>query len=60
MIIQCCMCDRVRKNDKWTALRAPMKDKYSVSHGYCPECAEKAFAKIREMGIEKETTRNVS
>ena len=48
MVIQCCVCRRVRDGGQWTSqsLRVFQEE---VSHGYCPECAEKAFADIRKM-----------
>jgi hypothetical protein len=50
MIVECCVCHRIRKEQTWlrrvkTAPEAAAGE--SVSHGYCPACARKAFAEIR-------------
>jgi len=47
MIVQCCVCKKVRDDGKWTRLDdAPIPDTNDVSHGYCPECAANAFAQL--------------
>lgn len=47
MKIQCCACLRIRENGGWNALEQPKVLEQDVSHGYCPACAEKAFAELR-------------
>lgn len=49
MDIQCCKCRKYkhidgRGNTKWRREK-PTEDS-KVSHGYCPKCAEEAFAEI--------------
>ena len=46
MIVQCCVCKKVRTNGSWTEPGERTEDAMSVSHGYCPECAAHAFAQI--------------
>lgn len=47
MTIQCCVCKKVRREERWTrATQKELRDE-AVSHGYCPSCAKKAFAEIR-------------
>ena len=48
MNVQCCVCEKIRHEGTWvlpesigTVLQGP------VSHGYCPECLEKAMEEIR-------------
>jgi len=52
MVIQCCVCKKVRVDGHWTR-KVPEPLNEPVSHGYCPRCAEAAFAEIREI---RETT----
>ncbi|MFA6228082.1 MAG: hypothetical protein WC668_02745 [Patescibacteria group bacterium] len=47
MVIQCCVCSKVRSAGTWEVRSIPPGEQ--VSHGYCPECAEKVF-----QGIERE------
>lgn len=48
MVIQCCVCKKVRVNGHWREVPT-QRIKDLVSHGYCPRCAEEAFAEIRQM-----------
>ncbi|MCP4642653.1 MAG: hypothetical protein GY851_19565 [bacterium] len=49
MIVQCCVCKKVRQRDEsWRALEQALPDKAAVSHGYCPVCAAKAFDEIAD------------
>lgn len=58
MVVQCCVCKRIRNGAEWGSanLRVLAEE---VSHGYCPECANKAFEAIRRFrlanGEEKHT-----
>ena len=48
MTIQCCVCRKVKGADgEYKDSSKPLGDK--VSHGYCPKCAEKAFAEIENI-----------
>ncbi len=48
MVIQCCVCKKVRVKGYWRDV--PVRHgKAPVSHGYCPRCAEAAFAEIRAL-----------
>ncbi|HPO14761.1 MAG TPA: hypothetical protein PLI09_15070 [Candidatus Hydrogenedentes bacterium] len=47
MLVQCCVCGRVRKGAKWTAYEPPRDMHERISHGYCPTCAAEAFEEIR-------------
>ena len=49
MKIQCCKCNRFKAGDRWVLKAPPMRKDERVSHGYCPECATKAFEEIREL-----------
>lgn len=47
MIIQCCVCHKVRQEDgSWK--EEDTMDRMDVSHGYCPPCAEKALAEAEK------------
>ncbi len=48
MIVQCCSCGKVRQSGHWVSISKGKLAEKHVSHGYCPVCAEKAYAEIRE------------
>ena len=48
MVIQCCVCKKVRVNGQWRDVSI-RRIEDMVSHGYCPRCAEAAFAEIRQI-----------
>lgn len=47
MIVQCCVCEKVREDGRWFVLATPVDHHETlVSHGYCPECADEAFGEL--------------
>jgi hypothetical protein len=55
MQVQCCVCKRVRKEDRWVRANRAEALNPSVSHGYCPRCASKVLEDIRaQSGLLKE------
>lgn len=47
MIVQCCVCEKVREADQWFVLAKPVNPRETlISHGYCPECAAEAFGEL--------------
>ena len=48
MLVQCCECGLVRRGNTWTPARKDELERGDISHGYCPRCAAKAFAEIRQ------------
>ena len=48
MIIKCCVCGRIRSDFGWIQENLVDMSSDRVSHGYCPQCAEQAFAMIRQ------------
>lgn len=51
MITQCCVCHKIRQGDEtskiWVDPPANL-DSEELSHGYCPPCAQKAFAELEQ------------
>jgi hypothetical protein len=47
MIVQCCVCKKIRIGQNWRAPAGHFAISELVSHGYCPECAAEAFAMLR-------------
>lgn len=47
MVVQCCVCHRVRQSEGWVEVTPPCGHTEHVSHGYCPHCAERAMEEIR-------------
>lgn len=47
MIVQCCVCEKVRKENQWFVQSKPVDPhETAVSHGYCPSCADEAFGEL--------------
>ena len=54
MIVQCCVCEKVREDDRWFVLGKPVdREETQVSHGYCPECADAAFGELYRRAIAR-------
>jgi len=41
MIVQCCMCHRVREGAAWVRVREPAAVARQANHTFCPECERK-------------------
>ena len=52
MIVQCCVCNKVRDAQGEWVTPAEKIDREQASHGYCPACAADAFAEIQRW-VEK-------
>lgn len=48
MVVQCCVCKKIRVEDAWKAVELYAALPTDMSHGYCPACAEDAFREVRE------------
>gem|GEM_PF-3139496 len=46
MLVQCCVCKKIRKGKRWVDITSPLSACCHISHGYCPVCAEAAFAEL--------------
>lgn len=46
IILQCCVCERVKSGEGWVHVAIASDAPGSVSHGYCPVCFEMAMASI--------------
>lgn len=53
MKVQCCVCKCVREGERWVAKRPADLEAQTFSHGYCPDCAAKAFDEIRRLNHAK-------
>jgi hypothetical protein len=49
MVVQCCLCKRVRNGREWAEPVVSEVADGDVSHGYCPVCAAKAFEEIEDL-----------
>ena len=38
MVIQCCMCHKVRRGEGWVKVRDAARVSRSASHTFCPVC----------------------
>ena len=47
MVIQCCVCRKIRQGTSWVAAQQTPQNRNEVSHSYCPECAKRAIEEIR-------------
>lgn len=48
MDVQCCVCKKVRLEERWVVLDALVPHDVETSHGYCPGCAGDAFQEVRD------------
>lgn len=46
MVTICCVCHKTKTEKGWEF--RPQPETESLSHGYCPVCAEKTLAELRE------------
>lgn len=46
MIVQCCVCRKIREAEEWVEPSGTPYSPGEVSHGYCPPCAAQAFAEL--------------
>lgn len=53
MVTQCCVCKKYRAGTRWGHMADTQQLKNGVSHGYCPDCAEKAFEEVRQVNAAK-------
>jgi uncharacterized protein YlaI len=61
MLVQCCVCEKIRQGGQWAAVPEEKLRDEEISHGYCPECAEAAFAELqRELNRRLYTTRRAA
>jgi len=49
MVVQCCLCKRVRNGKLWAEPLPEEIVEGDISHGYCPACAAKAFLEVEEL-----------
>lgn len=53
MTIQCCTCNKVRRDESWETPQSASDD--VVSHTYCPACFAEAMDEVRgEMEANRE------
>jgi len=48
MVVQCCICKRIRSKEQWLELPLLEAEKETVRYTYCPECVETVYRKIYE------------
>jgi len=53
MVVQCCVCGKVRSGERWVRMGKGALLTGAVSHGYCPSCAHRAFAEIRRTAEQR-------
>ena len=46
MTRMCCQCQRVEQEGYWQDRWSPDKGLEAVTHGYCPECYDKAMGEV--------------
>lgn len=45
LLVQCCVCRRVRQGESWRRRNVPTG--VGVSHGYCPVCLAGLMGQVR-------------
>jgi len=54
--VQCCVCGRIKSADGWNKERLKRNRQYS--HGYCPDCFNRAMTEIANLKAAR-TTANI-
>jgi hypothetical protein len=45
--VQCCSCKRIRKGGTWTHSTGVTPKHVRFSHGYCPDCLNRAIEEVQ-------------
>ena len=53
MVVQCCVCQKVREGEEWIAVEDPYLSMRSVSHTYCPVCKKVSLRELKEMSMRR-------
>jgi len=53
VIIQCCVCLKVREGDRWIVVEEPYTVMQHASHTYCPLCKKASFGSLQELLAHK-------
>jgi len=53
MVIQCCICKRIRVGEEWVDLAADGVPEAPISHSYCPGCAASAFDEVTALAVRR-------
>ena len=48
MIVQCCVCQKLREDGVWVRKVVPPEEVKTISHTYCPSCLEETQRQLRE------------
>jgi hypothetical protein len=48
MVVQCCVCQKVREGSEWVAVEEPYLATRRISHSYCPICKKASLDAIYE------------
>jgi len=51
MLIQCCVCLKVRQGKKWVTVAKPYQAMRNASHTYCPECLKVSFKSLKKVRV---------
>ncbi len=60
MMIQCCVCGKIKDGGRWTMPDAFGADKATISHGYCPLCFNNALNEIHAQTSVQSNEREAS
>lgn len=48
MVVQCCVCKKIRLNSEWVKPSKEQLYNEKISHTYCPACAHKALTEYHK------------
>ena len=48
MVIQCCVCLKVKEENRWVIVEEPLLVMQYASHTYCPRCMEASLRALRQ------------
>ncbi len=53
MIRQCCVCQRIFKNEQWVSPRTSELEGVEITHGYCEVCHEEFKRTLDELAAAR-------
>ena len=53
MVVQCCVCQKVREGEEWIAVEDLSLSARVVSHTYCPVCEKASLRELKEMSARR-------
>ena len=54
ILVQCCDCGKIRVDGCWVHTASHASGNFRTSHGYCPDCLDRAISEVQSWGNESD------